>query len=97
MKYSARDDRQIRSKVKNTAPYPSRRSIKKKYDVTRAVEDFGNTLGNFDMSIIDRYYMPGHIPARDIMTELGEVKTAFTPNKISFVLMMLGILLLFNS
>lgn len=97
-KYSDRDDRDIRNSVKNTPAYPSRKSIKNKYDVSRTVDEFANGLGGLgDIAIIDKYYMPGHIPSRDVMTELNGTPEASTANKLSLGFLLLGIILLLNS
>jgi hypothetical protein len=96
VKYSNRQDREIRDTIRETAPYPSRKSIKNKYGVTRVVEEFANGLDGYtDAVLLDKYYMPGHVPTRDIMTELGSTE-ATTTNKVSFGLLMLAFFLLFS-
>lgn len=95
MKYSNREDRNIRNIVKNTSLYPSRRTIKSKYDVTRVVEEFANGLNGFDDNLVDKYYIPGHIPTRDIMTELGDtLGKPSTANKVSLFILVIAVFLL---
>jgi len=71
MKYDEREDREIRSLIRKTAPYDSRKTIKRKYDVTRFVNKFASGLGESDDDILDKYYTPDHRPSRDAMTEMG--------------------------
>jgi hypothetical protein len=97
VKYSNRIDRDIRNTIRKTAPYPSRKSIKNNHRVTRFVEEFASGLSGYnDAVLLDKYYMPGHIPTRDIMTELGDAETT-TTNKVSFGLLLLALFLLLRS
>ena len=97
-KYSNREDRDIRKTIEQTPPYPSRKSIKCKYDIERVVNKFSHGLNGLnDADLLDKYYMPGHVPSRDIMTELGDTPSSSTTNKVSLGLLALGIFLLLNS
>jgi hypothetical protein len=47
VKYSLREDRDIRNTIKRAKPYESKRSIRSRYDVNRVVDRFSSGLGSY--------------------------------------------------
>lgn len=91
MKYSHREDREIRRRIRKSLPYESRKKSKAKYAVDQKVQRIAHGLGGLGQdepyiskyaapapthnALLDKYYIPSHYPSRDILTELGNVST----------------------
>jgi len=100
MKFNRRDDRDLRQTVKETKPYESRKSIKRRFDVNQVVNNFAKGLDGFGdnhAKLLDKYYMPSHIPTRDILTELSGIPKKSLKTVAIAIAIALGLFLLLRT
>lgn len=82
---------------RNTKPYESRASIRRKNAVNQRVNQFVSGLGQIDdqfddsvatQKIIDEYYQPEEMPSSDALTEM----MGWEESKIKYIVAGLGVI-----